>query len=67
MTNSENTVLLAMLNVMDDMLELDKVTDKDRDDILKGINQLKGIVDRIAERNNHGKDFCVQSEKDISS
>lgn len=67
MSSSENTVLLAMLNVMDDMLELDKVTDKDRDDILKGINQLKGIVDKIAERNSHDKDFCVQSEKDISS
>lgn len=67
MINSENTVLIALIGVMDDILELDAVSDKDMDDILEGIGQLRGIIDRIAERNKHDKDFCVQSKKDISS
>ena len=67
MINSENTVLITLIGVMDDILELDKVSDKDMDDILEGIGQLKGIIDRIVERNKHDKDFCVQSKKDISS
>ena len=59
--------LIALIGAMDDMLELDKVSDKDMDDIMEGIIQLRGIIDGIAERNKHDKDFCVQSKKDISS
>lgn len=67
MINSENTVLIALIGVMDDILELDKVSAEDIDDILKGIGQLRGIIDRIAERNKHDKDFCIQPKKDIPS
>lgn len=58
--------MTALIGAMDDMLELDKVSDKDMNDIMEGISQLRGIIDRIAERNKHGKDFCVQPKKDIS-
>ena len=67
MINSENTVLIALIGAMDDMLELDKASDEDMNDIMEGVSQLRGIIDRIAERNKHDKDFCVQPKKDISS